>query len=453
MESNALLRQIPQIDALLRRPELTPLSPAVAAPLARRLTAELREKILSGSLQALPPLEALCQTILDWAAGPPHLREVLNGTGVPLHTNLGRACLSPAAAQAALAAAQRYSNLEYDLETGSRGARHSRVESLLQTLSGAESALVVNNNAAAVLLALTAVGRGGEVVVSRGELVEIGGSFRIPEIAAQCGCRLREVGATNKTHLRDYLSAIGPDTRALFKVHTSNYRIVGFSESVSLPSLAELAHKHRLPVIQDLGSGCLLDLTPYGIRGEPTVKESISSGADLVTCSGDKLLGGPQAGLLVGARQWLEPLKHHPMARALRVDKLTLAALEATLQSYLDPEQAVKEIPVLRMLTASPETLRLRAETLLGLLDGLPACLTETEEPAGGGSLPGQLLPGFAVALAPASISPEALERRLRSLDRPILGRVRRGQYLLHLRTLWDEDFPYIARMLREALA
>lgn len=449
MDTKDLLRQIPQIDALLRAPELAALPPAAAASLVRRTVEELRSGILSGRLRAVPSPAELCQTILS-RANRPRLREVINGTGVPLHTNLGRACLSEAAAQAALDAARRFSNLEYDLETGARGARHSRVESLLQMLTGAESALVVNNNAAAVLLALTAVGRGGEVAVSRGELVEIGGSFRVPEIVAQCGCRLREVGTTNKTHLRDYRNAICPDTRAFLKVHTSNYRIVGFHESVAVSPLAELAHRHRLPLIQDLGSGCLLDLKPFGITGESTVRESVQSGADIVTFSGDKLLGGPQAGLLVGARNQIEPLKRHPLTRAMRVHKLTLAALEATLETYLDPARAVAEIPVLRMITASPATLRSRGELLLSLLDGLPASLLPTEEPAGGGSLPGQQLPGFAVAVS--SPAPETLERRLRNLERPILGRVRRGQYLLHLRALWEEDFPYIARALREAL-
>lgn len=451
MDEHTLLRQIPQIDALLRCPALSALSPAVAAPLARQVTGELRGDIRAGKCREVPGMEALCREILA-RADRPRLREVINGTGVPLHTNLGRACLSEAAAQAALDAARRYSNLEYDLTAGARGQRHSRVEELLQTLTGAESALVVNNNAAAVLLALTALGGGGEVVVSRGELVEIGGSFRIPEIVAQCGCRLREVGATNKTHLRDYRNALGPDTRAILKVHTSNYRIVGFQESVPVPPLAELARRHGLPVIQDLGSGCLIDLAPFGIRGEPAVGECVRAGADLVTFSGDKLLGGPQAGLLVGSKKWVDPLKRHPLARALRVDKLTLAALEATLRAYLDPARAVEEIPVLRMLTASPSALRGRGEALLALLEGLPATLVPTEEPAGGGSLPGQLFPGVAVALSPAAGTAEALERRLRARERPILGRVHQGQYLLHLRTLWDEDFPCIAGALREVL-
>lgn len=449
-ELHALLRTIPKIDDLLRRPELADLSPALTVGLARQVTEEVRQGLLAGSLDAVPSIEDLCGQILARAERP-KLREVLNATGVPLHTNLGRACLSEAAAQAAALAGSRYSNLEYDLAAGNRGSRHSRVETLLRELTGAECALAVNNNAAAVLLALTAIGRGGEVIVSRGELVEIGGSFRIPEIVEQCGCRLREVGATNKTHLRDYQAAIGPDTRAILKVHTSNYRIVGFHESVPLSALAELAHAHGLPLIEDLGSGCLLALP--GISGEPTVAESVRAGADIVTFSGDKLLGGPQAGLLAGRSQWLEPLKRHPLARALRVDKLTLAALEATLGTYLDPERALAEIPVLRMLTASPAQLRRRAETLLTLLGDVPAELIETEDPAGGGSLPGVTLPGFAVALSPAAISPAELDRRLRALERPIVGRIQQERYLLHVRTLWEEDLPYIAGQIREALA
>lgn len=451
MDANALLRRIPKIDDLLRRPELASLSPALAASLARQLTAELRAGLLSGQIAEIPSTELLCQAILDRSAAQPRLRQVVNATGVVLHTNLGRSCLSPAAAQAAFKAGSRYSNLEYDLDAGARGTRHSRVEALLKTLTGAESAFVVNNNAAAMLLALTALGQGSEVVVSRGELVEIGGSFRIPEIVAQCGCRLREVGATNKTHLRDYRAALGPDTRALLKVHTSNYRIVGFSESVPLPELAALAHSQDLPLIQDLGSGCLVDLTPLGLTGEPTVQDSIQAGADIVTFSGDKLLGGPQAGLLAGRARWLAPLKRHPLARALRVDKLTLAALETTLQTYLDPAAPWAEIPTLAMLALPAEALRRRAEELLALLPGLPVRIVDTADPAGGGSLPGQTLPGFAVAVTVPA--PAALERRLRALDRPILGRIHRGDFLFHLRTLWPEELPYVAQAIREVLS
>ena len=453
VDLNARLRSIPKIDDLLRRPELAELSLAAAAPLARQAAEEVRAALLAGRLETSPPPEALCRTILARAAARPRLREVINATGVPLHTNLGRACLSEEAAQAALAAARRYSNLEYDLETGGRGSRHSRAEALLRELTGAESALVVNNNAAAVLLALTALGGGGEVIVSRGELVEIGGSFRIPEIESQCGCRLREVGATNKTHLRDYRDAMGPDTRAILQVHTSNYRIVGFTESVPLEELADLAHAHGLPLIADLGSGCLTDLAALGLPGEPTVGSRVEAGADLVTFSGDKLLGGPQAGLLVGRAAWVEPLKRHPLARALRVDKLTLAALEATLRAYRDPRRALEEIPTLRMLACSPSELRRRAEELAALLEGLPVQVVPVEDVAGGGSLPGQTLPGYAAALTPAGISPAELDRRLRALERPIVGRIQQERYLLHARTLWEEDLPYIAEKLREAVS
>lgn len=447
MEPNPLLRQLPQIDALLRRPELAGLSPAAAAPLARKTVEEARQRILSGEVKDAPSAEDLCAAILQKARGT-RLREVLNGTGVVLHTNLGRACLSEAAARAVVTAARRYSDLEYDLASGARGARDCRAEALLRTLTGAERALVVNNNAAAVLLALTAVAGGGEAVISRGELVEIGGSFRIPELAEQCGCKLREVGTTNKTRLRDYRKALGPETRAVLKVHTSNYRVVGFTESVSLPQLAELAHSRRLPVIQDLGSGCLTDLW-----GEPTVQACLRSGADIVTFSGDKLLGGPQAGLLAGSARWIEPLRRHPLARALRVDKLTLAALEATLETYLDPRRAQAELPVPRMLSETPETLRRRGEALLSLLgEDFPAALVETEEPAGGGSLPERRFAGLALAVTPAEITPEELARRLRTGERPVLGRVRGERYLLHLRTLWDEDLPCLASALREAL-
>lgn len=452
VDLNARLRSIPKIDDLLRRPELAQLSPAAAAPLARQAAEEVRSALLAGQLETAPSPEELCRVILSRAASQPRLREVINATGVPLHTNLGRACLSEAAAQAALSAARRYSNLEYDLAAGGRGSRHSRVEALLRDLTGAESALVVNNNAAAVLLALTALGGGGEVIVSRGELVEIGGSFRIPEIVSQCGCRLREVGSTNKTHLRDYQDAVTLDTRAILQVHPSNYRIVGFTESVPLGELADLAHAHSLPVVADLGSGCLVDLAALGIPGEPTVACQVAAGADLVTFSGDKLLGGPQAGLLVGRTQWIEPLKRHPLARALRVDKLTLAALEATLRAYRDPRQALQEIPTLRMLTLSAGELRRRAETLAGLLAELQVQIIPVEDVAGGGSLPGQTLPGYAVALMPPTGLPAAeLERRLRAPERPVLCRVQRDRCLFHLRTVWEEDLPALAASIREA--
>ena len=354
-----LLRRIPKVDELLRDPLLAgccrTLPQQTVTQAIRQALEELRREILAGTLGALPERPELCRKIADLAdrAALPSLRNVINGTGIVLHTNLGRACLSEQAARAAWCAARDYSTLEYDLKTGSRGLRYAHVEGLLCRLTGAESALVVNNNASAVLLLLSALAQGGQVVVSRGELVEIGGSFRVPDIMEACGAILREVGTTNKTHLRDYAAAIGPETRALMKVHTSNYRIVGFTEAPPLSELTALGHSHGLLVVEDLGSGCLVDLASYGLRGEPTVSASVAAGVDVVSFSGDKLLGGPQAGILVGRRELLDRLKSHPLTRAMRVDKMTLAALEATLRSY-ENGTAEQDIPTLAMLRISP---------------------------------------------------------------------------------------------------
>ena len=329
----ALLRNIPKVDELLApvRALCPNASSAAVTAAVRRTLDTLREDILSGAARELPERDVLCALAADAVrrAEMPSLRPVINATGVVLHTNLGRARLSGRAAKAAADAAEHYSTLEYDVESGGRGSRNAHVEKLLCQLTGAESALVVNNNAAAVLLLLTALTAGGEVVVSRGELVEIGGSFRVPEIMSACGATLREVGTTNKTRAADYAAAIGEHTRALMKVHTSNYRIVGFTESASREELAALAHSRGLPFFEDLGSGSLFDLEAFGIHGEPTLQGSVRAGTDAVTCSGDKLLGGPQAGILVGKKSCLDVLKRHPLLRALRVDKMTLAALEA----------------------------------------------------------------------------------------------------------------------------
>jgi len=457
MEKKDLLRAIPKIDDILRLPALaqTALPAPAFTELVREYIDSLRADILADKVHVIPGEEELCAQLLALAQNRalPSMREVINATGVTLHTNLGRACLSESAARAAYHAARRYSTLEYDLKTGERGSRYSHVEALLCRLTGAESALVVNNNAAAVLLILSAIASGGEVITSRGELVEIGGSFRIPEIMQQCGCRLREVGATNKTHLRDYENAIGEETRALLKVHTSNFRIVGFSQSVSLQQLVELGRKSGLPVIEDLGSGCFIDLRPLGIRDEPTVMESVKAGVDILSFSGDKLLGGPQAGIILGKKEWISKLKKHPLNRAVRVDKMTLAALEATLRSYLDPAAAVREIPTLRMITEDAAVLHERALCLCEKLtaEGVLAEVIADEDQVGGGSVPCQMLPAWVVAVTPKNGSVDMLEEKLRLLPRPIIGRIAHDRYLLDLRTLWEEDFAEIAQRVGEA--
>lgn len=454
--NNALLRALPKVDELLRHDSLCELcrslgSAAVKKAIREELE-ELREGILSNRIEGLPGEAALLRDIRCRAkkAALPSFRRVINGTGVILHTNLGRAPLSEKAAQAVCDAVRGYSNLEYDLESGSRGSRYSHVESLLCRLTGAESALVVNNNAAAVLLILSALTAGGEVPVSRGELVEIGGAFRVPDIMESCGARLREVGTTNKTHLYDYERAIGEETKAIMKVHTSNYRIIGFSETPALSDLVELGHRHGLPVIEDLGSGCLTDLNAFGIHDEPTVQQSLRAGVDVVSFSGDKLLGGPQAGIILGKKKYLNLLKKHPLNRAMRVDKMTLAALEATLQSY-DADRA-EDVPVIGMLLADKATLERKAAQLCDALGkaGVRCDLVSCESRVGGGSVPGQSLPSFAAA---PEGDVDILEEKLRKRDIPIIGRIHEGRYLLDVRTLREEDFPAIVEALKEAMA
>ena len=450
-----LLRKIPKVDELLRSAYMAEAidsygDHAVTEAVRAELDA-LRQGILQQQITAVPEQDALCSRIARRAqrASQPSFRHVINGTGILLHTNLGRACLSEKAAKAVYDASKAYSNLEYDLATGKRGSRYSHVEEILCRLTGAESALVVNNNAAAVLLVLSALTQGGQVPVSRGELVEIGGSFRIPEIMEACGAQLKEVGATNKTHLYDYERAINEYTRALMKVHTSNYRIVGFSETPALSDLVELGHRYGLPVIEDLGSGCLLDLNRFGIHGEPTVQDSLKAGVDVVSFSGDKLLGGPQAGIILGKKQYLDILKKHPLNRAMRVDKMTLAALEATLQSY--DQNHAEEIPVIGMLSAGEDALHQKATLLANLLTdaGISADIVPTEGRVGGGSVPNQSLSSYAIAL---DGNVEALEEKLRMGLQPIIGRIHEGRYLLDVRTLFEADFPVIVEALKEAV-
>ncbi len=454
-----LLRNIPKVDDVLRTPALTarcagiPHSDLVEA--VRLTLSELRQQVLEGELEELPSLPALCEAMAYRAQRlhRPSLRPVLNGTGVTLHTNLGRACLGQRAAEAAAEAARRYSTLEYDVEIGGRGHRYVHVESLLTKLTGAEAAFVVNNNAAAVLLILSALTQGGEVICSRGELVEIGGAFRVPDIMESCGAVLKEVGTTNKTNIKDYERAVNEKTRALMKVHTSNYRIVGFTQSVERKEMTELGHKLGLPVFEDMGGGSLMDLNPLGVHDEPTVQECVAAGMDVVTFSGDKLLGGPQAGILVGKKEYIEACRKHPLARAMRVDKMTLAALEATLRSFAEGT-AKEEVPTMEMLFRPIERLKNQAEELCTRLkeQGVSCTCLPVEDQVGGGSVPMQLLPGYAVAIDPENITVEALEAALRLGEPPIVGRVDHGRYLLHVRTLFEEDYDTIARRAGEAI-
>lgn len=451
-----LLRKLPKVDELLRAPALEALRgeypEQTVTDAVRKVISDLRQSILNGEIENLPGQEELMASISSQVCtdARPSMRRVINGTGIVLHTNLGRACLSEKAAAAASDAARRYSTLEYNVATGGRGLRYSHVEELICRLTGAESALVVNNNAAAVLLVLSSMTAGGQVPVSRGELVEIGGSFRVPDIMEACGAQLKEVGTTNKTHLFDYERAICPETKALMKVHTSNYRIVGFTEKPTLAEMVELGHKYNLPVIEDLGSGSLVNLEQFGLHDEPTVQDSIRAGVDVVSFSGDKLLGGPQAGIIIGRKQYVDKMKKHPLTRAMRVDKMTLAALESTLRSY--DNGTYHDIPTIAMLSISNDELKEKAGILLDLLrqEGISAQLQAVEGQVGGGSVPTQTIPSWAVALEGRV---DDLEKKLRLGEIAIVGRIHDGKYLLDVRTLRHDDFPVITTAVKEALA
>ncbi len=441
---------------------------ALKLRVCRRVLDDLRHLILSGSLKDLGALSMdsvtkRVQRGLEKALEP-SLKPLVNATGVVVHTNLGRSLLPEELFNSMFQIAVNYSNLEYDLEKGRRGSRYSHVEEILCELTGAESALVVNNNAAAVLITLETLAKGKEVVVSRGELVEIGGSFRIPDVMARSGAILKEVGATNRTHLADYERAIGENTALLMKVHQSNFAIVGFTLSVSMTELKALAKRHGLPVIEDLGSGNLIDLRPYGFIHEPTVRESLEAGADLVSFSGDKMLGGPQAGIIVGKKKLVEKIKKNPLNRAVRIDKLTLAALEGTLRIYRNPQDALSRIPTLKMLSMPLEETRQRAQGLLEAIraKGLKAIETESCETVsrvGGGALPLQDLKSTAVALEVNRGGHEkgsivaALERELRKGDPPVIVRIEDDKILLDVRTIKDEQFPIVADCIQKAAA
>jgi L-seryl-tRNA(Ser) seleniumtransferase len=387
----------------------------------------------------------------------PNLRRVVNATGVVVHTNLGRSLLAREAIENIVTVAAGYSNLEYDLAQGKRGSRYAAVQDLLCEITGAEAAMVVNNNAGAVLLSLESLARDRQVIVSRGELVEIGGSFRIPDVMAKSNAVLREVGTTNRTHFRDYESAITAETGLLLKVHCSNYSIVGFTRQVSLKELVGLGAAHSLPVMEDLGSGTFIDFSRYGLLKEPTVQESVASGADVVTFSGDKLLGGPQAGIIVGKQTFIERIRQNPITRALRIDKLTLAALESTLRLYRDEERAVAEIPTLRMLTETETAIAARAAVLARALAGLADArlavdLVRLPSKAGGGALPLLELPSRGLRIRVDGLSANALELRLRGGDPPVIGRIEDDAFVMDVRTLQGDEFPLIESALASIL-
>ncbi len=388
------------------------------------------------------------------------LKKVINATGIVVHTNLGRSLLSENIRQELWNAASRYSNLEYNIEKGHRGSRYDHLTSMIKRITGAEDVLLVNNNAAAVLLILSTMAKGGEAIVSRGELVEVGGAFRIPSIMSLSGAELVEVGATNKTHYSDYEEAITENTKVLMKVHTSNYRIVGFSEGVSLEEMRELGDKYDIPVVEDLGSGVFIDLSKYNMSYEPTVFDSINKGVDIVSFSGDKMLGGPQAGIIVGKKKYIEKMKKNQLTRALRVDKMTIAALEATLRFYLDEENAIKNIPTLRMLTYTEEELRDKANKLYATIKAaldknnlkLDMMIEDCKGQVGGGSMPTEELKSLALAIKTGDMHVSSFEEKLRLSDSHIIARVYDDKYILDVRTIFEDEFESIAKEIVKVL-
>ena len=445
------LRSLPSIDAVLQQEPVQQLvatySHEAVVTVIRRHLDGVRNSLSGGD--PVPDLSQIVESVCmeasrQWTTGP---RRVINATGVVLHTNLGRAPLSKTALQAMNDAASGYSDLEFELQRGQRGSRQAHVNSLITQISGAEAALVVNNNASAVMLGLAALARNKEVIVSRGEAVEIGGGFRIPGVLAQSGARLVEVGATNRTYVSDYESAIGEETGAILKVHASNFRITGFTHSVEITELVALGRERNLPVLHDLGSGCLLDVSQFGLAYEPTVQDSISAGCGLSFFSGDKLLGGPQAGIIAGNKGLVQKLAAHPLARAMRIDKLSLSALAATLLHYLKDE-AVTEIPVWRMISASESHLKERALALQRTI-GPGASIAPGRSTIGGGSLPGETLPAWLIAL---DGDPDAMADALRQADPPVIGRIEDDKLVLDLRTIVAEEEDAVAKAVRLAV-
>lgn len=461
MDINEKLRILPKIDELIKLPEIEALIAATSREVAvntiRESINEIRKSILGGeNVSADEGAVIHAVKVKLEATDKRSLRRVINGTGILLHTNLGRAKLAERITDNVIRVAKGYSTLEYNLEDGKRGSRHDHVSELIARVTGAEAAMIVNNNASATLLCLLAMAHGKEVVVSRGELVEIGGSFRVPEIMETGGTILREVGTTNKTHLPDYEKAICDQTAALLKVHTSNYRIVGFTSDVDVKDLSVLACEHHIPMIYDMGSGLIVDLQMYGVD-EPTVEKALDEGADVVLFSGDKLLGGPQAGIIVGKKEYIEKMKKHALARVVRVDKMTLAAIEETFRIYRDKKQALREIPVLSMISMSKEALIEKAEAMIEGLVG--ACehskFSWTEEVGriGGGSAPMLDLKTIAVAVEPFKMNVSNLELLLRDQEIPIIARIANGKLLLDMRTISEDEIPLVQKVILDIFA
>ncbi|MBL4901344.1 L-seryl-tRNA(Sec) selenium transferase [Desulfocapsa sp. AH-315-G09] len=462
-EQNKLLRKLPKIDLVLDNLEnllLERIPVAIVKSAIRETIDTFRVQILGGGHVKLPG------STKDWndvflkaieKKNRPNLQRVINGTGVVIHTNLGRSLLGPESIKALQTAGAYFTNLEFDLSTGSRGSRYSLVEEIICDLTGAEAALVVNNNAAAVLLALNTLSFHKKTVVSRGQLVEIGGSFRIPDVMERSGALMVEVGATNRTHLVDYEKVIDEETALLLKVHTSNFRLIGFTSEVSASDLAVLGKQYQVPVMEDLGSGSLIDLAPWGLPKEPTVQEIVKAGVDVVTFSGDKLLGGPQAGIIVGKKDIIARIKSNPMNRALRIDKFTLASLEAVLREYYDFEQALQSVPTLSMLTNDAGNIKKKGQRILRRLGGAVKLretiqLKPTVSRVGGGAMPEHGLDSWALVIRPGDTSASELERWFRGLTVPLILRIEDKQMIIDLRTILEDDIPLLIDILKNYL-
>ncbi len=453
-----LLRKLPKIDELLKLQSVNKLieenSRTIVLESLREAIEFYRNGILKGNVDSLNT-----EQVLDFAVhtleskNKMHLERVINATGTVIHTNLGRSLLGRKAIENVITVAGSYNNLEYDIESGKRGSRYSHIEEIIKKVTGAEAAMVVNNNAAAIMLVLDTLAKEKEVIVSRGELVEIGGSFRIPEVMKFSGAKLVEIGTTNRTHLYDYENNIRENTGVLLKVHTSNFKVLGFTEGVSLEQLVELGEKHEIPVVEDIGSGVLIDFGKYGFTYEPTVQDSIKKGIDVVTFSGDKMLGGPQAGIIVGKKKYIDRMKKNQLTRALRVDKMTLAALEGTLKYYIDEKEAIDNIPSLNMILMPKEEVKKKCMLLKRKLQSktqdFKFYIDKGESMVGGGSMPTEKIETYVVKVTSEKFSPEDMERKLRLGETPLIARVYNDELVLDGRTLFKEDFDEIVQCFK----
>jgi L-seryl-tRNA(Ser) seleniumtransferase len=462
-EQNKLLRKLPKIDLVLDKLEdslESSLPITLIKSVIRETIDHFREQILSGEIIELPEDDNKWNELFLKALekkNSPNLQRIINGTGVVVHTNLGRSLLGAKTIQALQTAGAYFTNLEFDLTTGKRGSRYSLVEDIICELTGAEAALVVNNNAAAVLLSLNTLSFHKKAVVSRGQLVEIGGSFRIPDVMERSGASMVEVGATNRTHLFDYENVIDEDTALLLKVHTSNFRVIGFTSEVSANDLVTLGKKYQVPVMEDLGSGSLIDLSPWGLPKEPTVQEIVNAGVDVITFSGDKLLGGPQAGIIVGKKDIIDRIKRNPMNRALRIDKFTLSSLETVLREYYDFDKVLRSVPTLSMLTCDPDNIKKKAQRILRRLGGvtkLHDCiqLQKTVSRVGGGAMPEHGLESWALVLKPGETGASNLEKWFRELPVPLILRIEDEKMIIDLRTILEDDIPLLIDILKSYL-